>query len=78
MKTAVSVPDQIYERAEHLAKRLKKSRSQLYSEALHEYLARHQPDSITEAYDSVCTDVDSGHDDFGREAARATLERIEW
>jgi predicted transcriptional regulator len=78
MKTAISVPDAVYERAERLARRLNKSRSQLYSEALAEYLARHHPDAITKAYDEVCKEIDSGQDDFGREAARRTFERINW
>lgn len=33
MKTAVSIPDNIYTSAEKLAKRLGKSRSQLYTQA---------------------------------------------
>ena len=44
MKTAVSVPDEVFQRAERLAKRMKVSRSELYSRALREYLARHAPD----------------------------------
>ncbi|MBW2720031.1 MAG: ribbon-helix-helix protein, CopG family [Deltaproteobacteria bacterium] len=40
MKTAVSVPNEVFERAERLAKRLKVSRSELYSRALREYLAQ--------------------------------------
>ena len=40
MKTAVSIPDQLYERAEALAQRLGKSRSQIYREALADYVAR--------------------------------------
>lgn len=49
MKTAVSVPDELFEAAERQAQRTKKSRSQLYAEALAEYLARHAPDEVTEA-----------------------------
>ena len=44
MKTAVSVPNEVFERAERLAKRLEVSRSELYSRALREYLSRHAPD----------------------------------
>ena len=40
MKTAVSVPDELFEAAERQAERTKKSRSQLYAEAIAEYLAR--------------------------------------
>jgi mRNA interferase MazF len=40
MKTAVSVPDNVFERAEKLARRMRKSRSRFYSDALVEYVAR--------------------------------------
>ena len=42
MKTAVSLPDELFERAEELAARLGKSRSQVYREALAEYLFRRE------------------------------------
>ena len=41
MKTAVSVPNEVYEQAEVLAGRTGRSRSEIYSTALREYLARH-------------------------------------
>ena len=43
MKTAVSIPDDVFEEAERLATELKTSRSQLYSRALQEFVARHAP-----------------------------------
>lgn len=53
MKTAVSLPDDVYPAAERQARRTRKSRSQLYAEALSEYLARHAPDEVTGAMHSV-------------------------
>jgi antitoxin MazE6 len=53
MKTAISIPDDIFENAERLARRTKKSRSQLFSDAIKEYLARHAADDITESMDRV-------------------------
>ena len=47
MKTAISIPDPVYEAAEDLAKRLGKSRSQLYAAALRQYLERHRDQDIT-------------------------------
>jgi len=44
MKTAVSIPDDVFEKAERHARRMGKSRSQLYNHALAEYVARHAPD----------------------------------
>jgi metal-responsive CopG/Arc/MetJ family transcriptional regulator len=78
MKTAVSVPDEIFDAAEDHARRTKKSRSQLYSEALAEYLARHAPDQVTEAMDRALERVGDRTDAFVSEATRRILERSEW
>ena len=40
MKTAISIPDDIFVTADRLAKRMRKSRSQLYSDAVAEYYRR--------------------------------------
>ncbi len=78
MKTAVSVPNEVFERGERLAKRLKMSRSELYSRALREYLARHAPDEVTAALNAVCDELDTGADEFVREAGRRVLESSDW
>jgi metal-responsive CopG/Arc/MetJ family transcriptional regulator len=78
MKTAVSLPDHVFEAAERQARRAKKSRSQLYAEALSEYLARHAPDEVTEAMNRVVDQVGETPDRFASEAARRILERTEW
>ncbi len=78
MKTAVSVPDDVFERAERLARRERRSRSEVYSAALREYVARHSPDEVTEAIDRVVSNVGSEVDPFLAHAAERILERIEW
>jgi metal-responsive CopG/Arc/MetJ family transcriptional regulator len=78
MKTAVSIPEPVFRSAERLARRLKKSRSQLYAEAIAEYVARRDPEAVTEAMNAVCADVDTRADAFLRAAASRTLERTEW
>ena len=80
MKTAVSIPDEIFRRAERLARRTKRSRSRVFSDALEEYLARHSPDEITEAMNKVCDDLgdDAAPDPFVSGAARRILENTEW
>lgn len=78
MKTAISIPDKVFRDAERLAGRLKKSRSQMYSEAVAEYVSRHEPDSITEQINAVCDEVDTRPDPFLAAAARRILERTEW
>ncbi len=78
MKTAVSIPDEVYEGAERLARRTKKSRSRLFSDALKEYLARHAPDEVTEAMNRACAEAGEAKDPFVSSASRRILERSEW
>ena len=78
MKTAISIPDDVFEEAERLAAELKTSRSRLYSRALTEFVARHAPDRITEAMDRTVEEAGSEVDEFTRRAAQRVLERSEW
>lgn len=78
MKTVISIPDDIYASAESLAKCLRKTRSQLFSDAVAEYIARHSPDEVTAAMDKVCEDAGTGDVRFVTSAARRILERSEW
>jgi metal-responsive CopG/Arc/MetJ family transcriptional regulator len=78
MKIAVSIPDEVYERAERLARRTKMSRSRLYGDALNEYLARHAPDEVTVAVNRACAEISQTADPFVSSAARRILERSEW
>jgi metal-responsive CopG/Arc/MetJ family transcriptional regulator len=78
MKTAVSIPDDVFEEAERLATELQTSRSQLYSRALRDYVARHAPDRLTEAMNRVVDAVGTEIDDFSRRASYRALEQVEW
>jgi len=78
MKTAISIPDEVYQGAERLARRTKKSRSRLYGDALKEYLARHAPDEVTEAMNRACEEAGDFPDGFVSTAARRTLKRSKW
>ena len=80
MKTAISIPDDVFHSAERFARRTKRSRSRLFSDALKEYLARHAPDEITEAMNKVVADLGdaAAPDPFGSAAAQRILENTEW
>ncbi|MBI2749269.1 MAG: ribbon-helix-helix protein, CopG family [Burkholderiales bacterium] len=78
MKTAVSIPDDVFEATQRLAQRTRKSRSRIFSEALKEYVARHAPDQVTEAMDRVCADLGMQEDRFVASASRRILKRSEW
>ncbi|MBZ5576700.1 MAG: ChpI protein [Acidobacteriia bacterium] len=53
MKTAVSLPDELFELAETAARKLSLSRSKLYAAAIAEYLERRQGDAIRKRLDEV-------------------------
>ena len=78
MKTAISLPDEVFEEAERLARRLKKSRSALFREAVAEYVARHEPEPITDAMNGVADALDTRLDKASAEASRRMLGRSEW
>ena len=78
MKTAVSIPDDIFEQAESLAHRAKRSRSDVYARALSEYVARHAPDRVTEAMDRALGEVNEPADGFVSQAAHRTIKRSGW
>jgi metal-responsive CopG/Arc/MetJ family transcriptional regulator len=78
MKTAVSIPDDVFAEADRLAHQMQTSRSQIYSRALREFLARHAPDQIIETMNRVCDELGSKPSEFNTRAARLILERTEW
>lgn len=78
MKTAVSLPDDVFNDAERLAKRLKKPRSRLYSDAVREYVARHEPHQVKTKLDKVLSKIEPERDAFVAAAARRILERVDW
>lgn len=75
MKTAVSLPDGLFKEAERLARRQRKSRSRLYSDAIAEYVARHDPDWVTAKLNEVAESVDTSLDAFGAAAAYEVFRR---
>jgi metal-responsive CopG/Arc/MetJ family transcriptional regulator len=79
MKTAVSIPDEIFEGAERLARQTKQSRSQLFAAALKEYVERHAPENVTESMNRVCKELTGQiEDDFVPTAARRILAGSDW
>jgi predicted transcriptional regulator len=78
MKTAISIPNDLFDGAERLARRTRRSRSRLFADALREYLIRHAPDKVTESMDQAIMEVGEGKDEFVSSVARRRLERTEW
>ena len=78
MKTAVSLPDPLFEAADQFAKRLGISRSELYATAIEEYLQAHRGQGITEALNRIYEKEPSGLDPIIGAIQAASLSRDEW
>lgn len=78
MKTAISLPEKVFREAERFARRVRKTRSRLYAEAIAEYLARHAPDDITESMNKVCDQIGVANDTFLAKASRRLLAQEAW
>ena len=77
MKTAVSIPDPLFEAADELAARLGISRSELYARALARELASESDESVSARLDVVYADLDSRLDPRLVSAQRRVLS-AEW
>ena len=78
MKTAISIPDDVFESADQLAERLGVSRSWLYSSAVAEYVAKHQNAKVTARLNAVYANQPSQLDPAVRNAQRRSARRAEW
>ena len=78
MKTAISVPDPIFEAAEQLAHQLGISRSELYSTAVSDFIKAHQSDQITAQLNRVYATEDSALDPVLAQIQALSLPREEW
>jgi metal-responsive CopG/Arc/MetJ family transcriptional regulator len=78
MKTAISIPEDLFDGADRLARRTRRSRSRLFTDALREYLARHAPDKVTQSMDQALAQIGERKDPFVSAAAHHILERTEW
>jgi len=78
MKIAVSIPDEVYLRAEQLAGQTNRSRSRLYSDALGEYLARHGTDAVTTNMNEALAGIGESSDAFLAAANRTVFAKSEW
>ena len=78
MKTAISLPDDLFRSGDSLAKRLGVSRSELYARALAEYLAKHRADQITQRLNAVYATEDSRLDPSITAAQANALPRERW
>ena len=78
MKIALSIPDELFESAETLSKRLGVTRSRLYATALADFVAKHQSRKLTARLDAVYATEDSRLDPTSRRLQARSLPRDSW
>jgi len=78
MKTAVSLPDELFRKAEAAALELRVSRSRLYATAIAEFLERRQDHMVTNRLNEVYSRQPSKLDPSLRRAQMKTLDRDVW
>lgn len=78
VKTAISLPDDLFRMAEATARRLKVSRSELYAKAIAEYLKLQQDTAITERLNDVYSRQPAKLDSGLHRAQLKSLEKDTW
>jgi metal-responsive CopG/Arc/MetJ family transcriptional regulator len=78
MKTAISLPDDLFEAADSLANRFGLSRSELYARAVAEYVAKHRDEDVTAQLNKVFAGEGSGLDPSLRSAQARSVSSSEW
>lgn len=78
MKTALSIPDELFTSAETLGHRLGMTRSRLYATALADFVAKHQSRKITARLDAVYAAEDGRLDATTRRLQARSLTRDSW
>ena len=78
MKTAISIPDEVFEAADRAAKKLGVSRSEFYSTAVYELVERHRVADVTSRLNDVYSSNASELDESLRQMQGEVLSREEW
>ncbi len=78
MKTAISIPDAVFEQAEEAAKEFKMSRSEFYTTALREFLIEKQTTHITERLNQVYEEESSTLDPTLAQMQASSLPLEKW
>jgi hypothetical protein len=78
MKTAISVPNEIFTRAEVFARRRHMTRSALFALAVDEYVRHHRADDVTRKLNEVYAKEDSTLDPMLERLQALSLPREEW
>ena len=78
MKTAISVPDAIFSRAELFARRRKMTRSALFTVAVDEYVQQHHTEDVTRKLNEIYAKENSAPDPVLERLQAISIPKEEW
>lgn len=78
MKTAISIPDELFESADELAEEMGVSRSHLYATAVAEYVAKYRTGDVTARLNEVYAEEPSGVERALRTAQARSVGSSGW
>jgi len=79
MKTAISLPDKLYQEAERTAQSMGLPRSQLFAKALEEFIEHHKRENVTEKLNQVYSKISENYNDnIGIETLRELTKNDSW
>jgi metal-responsive CopG/Arc/MetJ family transcriptional regulator len=78
MKTAISLPEDLFHRAEAAARKLRMSRSQLYATAIREFIERRQAAKITQHLNEVYSTEPARIDPAVASGQSKSIEKESW
>jgi metal-responsive CopG/Arc/MetJ family transcriptional regulator len=82
MKTAISIPDELFLSAENTAKKLGIPRSQLFAKALEEFIQNHSKEKISEKLNEVYSNngnkIESTISNISVSNLRKSLQNDSW
>jgi len=78
MKTAISLPDVVFERADQLASKMRVSRSQLYVMALEKFISEQERDNVTTKINDFIDRHGQPTDPVFLDAAVSDMKKVEW
>ena len=78
MKTAISIPNQVFSRADRFARRRKMTRSALFTLAVDEYIQHHRQDNVTQKLNEVYANEESSLDPVLSKLQTLSLSKEDW
>lgn len=78
MKTTISIPDEVFNRAEAAARKLGVSRSELYSRAVAAFVEQYEQKGVTAALDEIYAREDSALEPSLAQAQARSLKPDAW